>query len=167
MSVDYEEISQIINPSCSARNMKRPMSITVIGVIFIVAGCLAAIGIVYDLFNERMNFNFAVLMTPVGFGLLKGRLSSRGWAKFWIGLCSLVFGLLLVCYPFFSDSYSVTWFGQQLVGISRHAMAVGFPASFLLIAAWAWRCISSDSASSFFGCHMNNESKRGSHSTLH
>lgn len=140
--------------------MKRPLCITVIGAIFIIAGCLAACGIVYDLFHGRLNLNFAVLMTPVGFGLLRGRSSSRGWAKFWIGLFSLVFGLLLVCYPFFGDSYSVTWFDKQLVGVSRHAMAVGFPVFFLLIATWMWRSISSNSATSYFGRHLNRDAEQ-------
>ena len=140
--------------------MKRPISITVIGAIFIIAGCLAGCGIIYDLFHSRLNFNFAVLMMPVGFGLLKGRSSSRGWAKFWIGLFSLVIGLLLVCYPFFGDSYSVTWFDQQLVGIPRRVMAVGFPIVLLLLATWMWRSISSTSTALYFGCHINNNAEQ-------
>lgn len=141
--------------------MKRPISITVIGAIFIIAGCLAVCGIVYDLFHGRLNFNLAVLMAPVGFGLLSGRSSSRGWAKFWIGLFSLVSGLLLVCYPFFGDSYSVTWFDQQLVGIPRHALAIGFPIFFLLIAAWMWRCLSSISATLYFDRRINKDAEQG------
>lgn len=137
--------------------MKRPMCLTVIGTIFIIAGCLAACGIVYDLFHERLNLNFAVLMTPVGFGLLSGRSSSRGWAKSWIGLFSLVFGVFLVGYPFFGDSYSVTWFGQQLVGTARHAMAVGFPIFFLLIAVWMWRSMSSASATRYLDRHIHRD----------
>jgi len=140
--------------------MKRPISITVIGAIFIIAGCLAVCGIVYDLFHDHLNFNLAVLMVPVGFGLLRGRSSSRGWAKFWIGLFSLVSGMLLVCYPFFGDSYTVTWFDQQLVGISRHAMAIGFPIFFLLITAWMWRCISSTPATLYFDRRINQEAEQ-------
>ena len=94
-------------------------------------------------------------MIPVGLGLLKGRSSSRGWAKFWIGLFSLVIGLLLVCYPFFGDSYSVTWSGEQLRGFPRHAMAVGLPVVFLLIARWMWRCLSDPTNAPFFDDHKN------------
>jgi hypothetical protein len=72
--------------------MKRPTRITAIGTLFIIGGCVAAWEVIYDLFHSHVNLNFAVLMIPVGIGLLKGRASSRGWAKFWIGLFSLVFG---------------------------------------------------------------------------
>jgi len=130
--------------------MRRPPSITVIGVIFIIAGCLAAWEIVYDLFHDHLNLNFAVLMIPVGIGLLKGRSSSRRWAKFWIGLASLMIGLLLVAYPFFGDSYSVTWFDKPLVGIPRHAMVIGFPIVLLVIARLMWRSLTSPSVAPFF-----------------
>ena len=109
--------------------------------------------IVYDLFHDRLNLNFGVLMIPVGLGLLKGRSSSRGWAKFWIGLFSLVIGLLLVCYPFLGGSYSVTWSGEQLLGFPRHVMAVGFPVVFLLIARWMWRCLSDPANAPFYDDH--------------
>lgn len=146
-------------PYLNLLKMKRPTSITVIGAIFILAGCLAAWQIVYGLFHDHLYLNFSVLMIPVGFGLLKGRSSSIGWAKFWIGLFSLIFGLLLFCYPFFGDSYSVTWFEDQLVGFPRHVVAVGFPIVFLLIASWMWRRLTGPSNSPFFNDHRNQNAQ--------
>jgi hypothetical protein len=157
--------------------MKRPTCITVIGVIFIIAGSHAAWGIVKNLFHHRLNLNFAVFMIPNGFGLLlirhyesascslsegrklmfyhdapliRGLSSSRMWAKFWIGLLSLVVGVLLVLYPFFGNSYSVTWLNEQMVGVPRHAVAIGFPIVFLSFTTLMWRSLSSPSAAPFF-----------------
>ena len=141
--------------------MKRPTRIKVIGAIFIIAGCLAAWEIGYDLLHDHLNLNFSVLMIPVGMGLLKGRSSSRGWAKFWIGLFSLVIGALLVFYPFFGDSYSITWFDQELAGFHRHAMAIGFPIIFLLIAWWMWRSLSLPSVAPFFDDFRNTNAEQG------
>jgi hypothetical protein len=140
--------------------MKRPLCITIIGVIFIITGCLTAWDIIADLFRNRLNLNFGVLMAPVGFGLLRGRSSSRGWAKFWIGLFSIGCGLLLVCYPFFGDSYSVTWLGdEQLLGFSRYAMVIGFPTAFLICAWFMWRSLSSSSVAPFFDDYMKQNAE--------
>lgn len=130
--------------------MKRPTSVTLIGTVFIIAGCLSAAQMVYGLLHHAWNLNFAVLMAPVGFGLLKGRASSRLWAKLWIGLISLMFGLLLICYPFFGDTYTVAWPEEQLTGFQRHAVAVGLPTVILLIAWWMWRSLTSPSATAYF-----------------
>ena len=142
------------------QKMKRPTSITVIGAIFILAGCLAAWQIVYGLFHDHLYLNFSVLLVPVGLGLLKGRSSSVGWAKFWIGLFSLISLLLLICYPFFADSYSVTWLDDQLVGFRRHVMAVGFPIVFLSIAFWMWRRLTDPSNLRFFNNHKNQKAQQ-------
>ncbi len=122
--------------------MKRPTSITIIGALFVIGGVLAACGIIYDLFNDHLNINFAVLMIPVGFGLLKGRSSSRRWARFWIGLFSLICAVLLICYPFFSDSYSVAWFDTELEGMWRHVIAICSPVIFLIAGVWMWKALS-------------------------
>jgi hypothetical protein len=130
--------------------MTRPTSITIIGIIFIIAGCLTTIDVIYKLFHDHLYINLAVLMIPAGIGILKGRSSSRGWAKFWIGLFSLILGLLLVLYPFYGDSYSVTWFHNELAGTPRHIMAIMFPAVILSLAYWMWRCLSATSSAPFF-----------------
>jgi hypothetical protein len=120
-----------------------------------IGGCLAAWEVIYGLFHSHVNLNFGVLMIPVGIGLLNGRASSRGWAKFWIGLFSLVFGGLLVFYPFFGGSYSVKWFDEEMTGGQRHAVAIGVPIIFLLIARWMWRSLSLPSVAPFFDDFRN------------
>lgn len=136
--------------------MKRPTSITLTGVLFIIGGFLAVCGIIYDLLHDHLNLNFAVLMMPVGFGLLKGRSSSRRWARFWIGLFSLVSAILLICYPFFGDSYSVSWFDTELEGTSRHIMAIGMPIVLLLGGVWMWKALSHP----FLEDHQNQKAEQ-------
>jgi hypothetical protein len=130
--------------------MKRPISITIIGIFFVIGGLMAGIDIIRGLFNDHLNLNFGVLWVPVGFGLMKGRSSSRGWAKWWIGLFSLVIGGLLAFYPFFGDSYTVSWFGQPVIGTEKHFLAIGLPIAFLLVARWMWKCLDSQENAPFF-----------------
>ena len=132
------------------QKMKRPTRITFIGILFIVGGGLAAWEILADLFRNRVNLNFGVLMLPVGIGLLNGKASSRKWAKFWIGLFSVVIGGFLIFYPFFGNSYSVSWFDNELTGFPRHVMAVGFPIVVPLVARWMWRSLSLPAVAPFF-----------------
>jgi uncharacterized membrane protein HdeD (DUF308 family) len=145
--------------------MKRPTRITIIGALFMIGGCLAAWEVINDLFHSHVNLNFGVLMIPVGIGLLKGRASSRGWTKFWIGLFSLVFGGLLVFYPFFGDSYSVEWFDEEITGSQRHAVAIGVPIIFLLISRWMWRSLSLPSAAPFFDDFKTPMHNKSAHPT--
>lgn len=130
--------------------MKRPVCITIIGILFVISGLWTGFEIVRDLFNDRLNLNFGVLMAPVGFGLMKGRSSSRGWARFWIILFSLVFGGLLIFYPFYGDSYKISCFGQPVTGTLRHFYAVGFPTALLLMARWMRMCLASPKYAPFF-----------------
>jgi hypothetical protein len=132
------------------QKMTRPTSITIIAWIFIILGSLSVCSLIYGLFNDRMNLDFSVLMIPIGIGLLKSRSSSRGWAKFWIGLFSFVLGLLLILYPFLGDSFSLRWFDKELMGFSRHAMAIGFPIVFLSLARWMWIHLTSPATLPFF-----------------
>jgi hypothetical protein len=130
--------------------MKRPVGITIIGILFIISGLWTGFEIVRDLFGDRVNLNLGVLMAPVGFGLIRGRSSSRGWAKFWIGSFSLVLGGLLIFYPFYGDSYRISCFGQPVTGELRHFYAVGSSIAFLLIARWMWKCLVSKNNAPFF-----------------
>ena len=96
-------------------------------------------------------------MLPVGIGLLKGRSSSLHWAKFWIGLFSLLFASLLVFYPFLNDINSARWFDKELVGLSRHIIVIGPLLLCLVVAGWFWRTLSSSSTKLFFSnCKKSN-----------
>ena len=66
--------------------MKRPVGITIIAILFILSGAWSGFEMIQDLYLGRFDINFGVLTIPVGIGLFIGRSSSRGWAKFWIGL---------------------------------------------------------------------------------
>ena len=53
--------------------MKRPTSISVISVLFLIVGAVAGFQILNSLFNNNLYLDSGVLMIPVGLGLLKGR----------------------------------------------------------------------------------------------
>lgn len=139
--------------------MKRPIGITIIATLFVSAGLWAGFEIINGLFNNRLSLNLGVLMAPVGFGLMKGRSSSRGWAKFWIGSSSFLIGGVLVFYPFVGDSWTVSWLGKPVTGTEREFLAFGFPIAFLLMARWMWKCLVSKETAPFFDdfCQPNAE----------
>jgi len=137
--------------------MTRPTSITIIAAIFILLGSLSAFALIYGLFHDALNINFTILMIPVGFGLLKGRSSSRGWAKFWIGLFSICSAILLLLYPFIGDSMNVSWLGEEIFGYARLFIAVGFPIIFLLSSRWMWRRLTSTDILPFFDDYHKQE----------
>lgn len=64
-------------------NMKIPNRVLIIGILFCIAGATAIYAVISDLMRSHINVNFAVLMLPVGIGLLKGKARSQWWAGFW------------------------------------------------------------------------------------
>jgi len=143
--------------------MKRPASITAIGSIFIIAGSLSGVEIIYDLFHGKLNLNFAVLMLPVGIGLMKGKASSRTWARVWIGLFVAIAALLLAAYPFMGDQYSVTWYAGQLQGVERHLAITGLSLLFIIPGVIMWRLLSSANAAHFFDDHTKPQADTERH----
>ncbi len=141
--------------------MKRPLGITLIGSLFILGGGLALFGVVWDLSHRRLNLNFTALMIPVGIGLLKGRSSSRSWAKFWIGFFVLLLSALLLAYPFFSESYHVRFGHEELHGAMRHIMAVAIPILLILPGVIAWKYLRSRKLDSFFGEFTGDVPRQG------
>lgn len=130
--------------------MKRPTSITIIAVLFIISGIWAGLEILYGFFNDSININFALFMAPIGFGLLKGRASSRSWAKFWVGLGILMLSIMLILFPFMGNTLTVSWFGQPVNGSHRYLIALGLPIAFLLVNIWIWKCLTSPKNAPFF-----------------
>ncbi|RYD49041.1 MAG: hypothetical protein EOP85_02385, partial [Verrucomicrobiaceae bacterium] len=63
-----------------------PKRILIIGILFCLNGLAAGWDMVSAPFENRFSLNLAVLMLPVGIGLLRGRDSSRRWANVWIVL---------------------------------------------------------------------------------
>lgn len=131
--------------------MKRPVGLTIIGVLFILGGAWALLKMVLELSHSRISLNFAVLMIPVGMGLLKGRSSSRFWAKFWVGFFVVIASGLLLAYPFSSESYHVTFGTKELHGAVRHIAAVMVPIVLILPGVFAWRYLRSRKLDTFFG----------------
>ena len=131
--------------------MKRPIGLTIIGFLFVLGGALALFEIVWDLSHRRLNLNFAALMIPVGIGLLKGRSSSRSWAKFWIGFFVVLLSALLLAYPFFSESYHIRFGHEELHGAMRHIVAVTIPILLILPGAFAWKYLRSRKLDASFG----------------
>lgn len=61
-----------------------PKRVLIIGALFCLAGVVAIWEVIEALFRSNINLNFAVLLLPVGIGLLRGRKRSQWWARFWI-----------------------------------------------------------------------------------
>jgi hypothetical protein len=75
-----------------------PKRITTIGLIFVVSGLLAIWGVFTGLAQNKISLDFAVLMLPVGIGLLRGKRSSQWWARFCIILGYFHLVLLIAIY---------------------------------------------------------------------
>ena len=131
--------------------MNRPTNITVAATLFLLLGVWAGYQIVMGLLASRINYNFNILMIPVGIGLLLGHSWSRGGAKFWIVVYAFACAAILMLYPFLGESYRVEIFGTTLSGYSKHVVAIGFAVLVLVIARWMWKALSSSEASLFFG----------------
>jgi len=119
--------------------LPRPLGLTIVGWLFVLSGVSTALGMVWGLFHGSINLNLAVLMWPVGAGLLRGRSSSISWARFWTGLGIFGCSLILLVYPFAGDSLRVRLFSSELHGIARHTVAVVLPSLFIVLGVWTWR----------------------------
>jgi hypothetical protein len=95
-----------------------PKRIIAIGLLFVICGLLAIWDVIAGLAHSKFNLNFAVLMLPVGIGLLRGKKSSQWWARFWIILGYCAMGLLILLAIAEPQSVYATWFGTQVRGPS-------------------------------------------------
>jgi len=127
----------------------RPRSLTFLAWIFILFGASAVWKMVDALLSNSVSINFAVLMIPVGFGLLKGRASSVMWAKVWIGLFAALMVVLAVGYVLWGDSYHVHLFHQELYGIQRHLMAALSSFVILGLCLLGWKILVSTAVRAF------------------
>ncbi|WP_395748988.1 hypothetical protein [Prosthecobacter sp.] len=131
--------------------MKRPLGITILGVLFILGGVSALYKMAQQLSHGRVNINAAVLMIPVGIGLLRGRWSSRFWAKVWVGFFVALASAALLAYPFFSESFHVSFGREELHGPMRHMAAVALPLLLIIPGVFAWKYLRSHKIDAFFG----------------
>jgi hypothetical protein len=130
--------------------MNRPTGITVIGILFIIFGSIAAIEMLGGLSGPNRTINIGALGIPIGIYLLKGSANARWWAKLCIVLGAIFFGALLLGYPFFGRSYNVTWLGRPAFGMTRHLVAIGLPLCFLLVYRLVWKYLTTPEADLFF-----------------
>ncbi len=130
--------------------MKRPIGLTIIGALFILVGASALFELVQDLMHRRISLNFAVLMIPVGIGLLKGRASSRSWAKFWIGLFLLVVTTFAIAYWVVPERFHVSLGSEEAHGMMRHVIAVTIPALLIVAGVSCWKYLSNQKLDAFF-----------------
>lgn len=127
-----------------------PKRILLIGLLFCLGGVGAIWVILADLFASRINVNFAVLLFPVGGGLLRGKRSSQWWAGFWIILGYIICALLLVIALVSPDAAYVTWFQREIRGPEAVPSVVAIGILFLLLFAALHMLLYSEKASSYF-----------------
>ena len=111
--------------------MKRPLSITIIGMTLLLLGLYVGLVMVMEALPHRFFLTFAVLMIPVSIGLLRGRPASVFWARgsiVLVGLCSA--GIVL---RFISGTHHA----------SAPGLSVQFVAAFvlLILSPFAWRSL--------------------------
>jgi hypothetical protein len=73
-----------------------------VGALFCVAGVLALFEIIYSFSQNRINLNFAVLLLPIGIGLLMGKSGARWWARI-----SIYIGYLLLAISVLTAIFSI------------------------------------------------------------
>ena len=93
-----------------------PKRILIIGILFCLGGALAILEVVSDLFRSHVNLNFAVLLLPVGIGILKGKKSSQWWGRFWIILGYIACGLLAGASIIWPENVTANGLGREIRG---------------------------------------------------
>ncbi len=133
--------------------MKRPMRLTVIASLFILAGTWAVLKFFYSLLDHRIIFNFSMLMIPIGLGMLRGKRDSVWWAKALVVLSSLFVLWMLLRYPFAEASYHVHFFGRELHGIARVVMVLVVSGVLLSLSGIAWIILNSKPVRAYVDAH--------------
>ncbi|GAA5495982.1 hypothetical protein Rhal01_02163 [Rubritalea halochordaticola] len=93
-----------------------PKRLAIVGTLYILAGLAAIWSIISQLMNSHVNFNLAILMLPVGIGLLNGKASSRGFAIFWVVLGYIGCALVALFGFFFPEDLTFTSGGEIIYG---------------------------------------------------
>ncbi len=106
--------------------------------------------VISDLLRSRITLNFAVLLLPVGIGLIRGRSRSRWWASFWIVLgyigCALLIGVAVVS----PQNVSSTWFGHEFSGSDAVPYAIVGSICLALLFYFVHRLLYSPKADAYF-----------------
>jgi len=107
-----------------------PKRVLIIGLLFVISGMLSVWSMIEAATHSRIYLNFGVLLLPVGVGLLRGRVSSQWWARFWIILGYIVLVLQvgeIIAHP---QNAWFSWFGSVIRGSRSIPYAIVFSALF-------------------------------------
>ena len=127
-----------------------PRRILLIGIVYCLAGLLAAWDIITGAFESRLSLNFMVLLLPVGYGLLRGKSRSRWWARFWLilgyGFC-LLFAAVALIEP---QKMSAYWIEHRVRGDDAVPWVLLSATALLFAFVFCHRMLYSDKANRFF-----------------
>jgi len=133
--------------------MKRPLSLVIVAVLFILAGVAAAWDVVSSLFHSRVSFNFCVLMLFAGIGLLRFK---RGWrtcalAFVWVFFAGAFLGLgVLIFSP---ESWTIGLFGSESTAAQRPVIPWLFLICLILLSLWVYRTLTRRDIRRLFGLY--------------
>ena len=127
-----------------------PKRILIIGILFCLGGLLAIWEVASDLFRSHINLNFAVLMLPVGIGILKGKKSSQWWARFWIILGYIGCGLLVLASLAFPENVSADFMGNEIKGTQAVPYTIAGAILFTALFVYMHRLLYSEIAQAYF-----------------
>lgn len=120
--------------------MTRPLSLTFVSVLFILAGAYAALNIVADFIRGSININLAVICLFIGFGLLR---LHPGWR-----ICALVFlwffflsAVLAAGIDVFGDSAQVALFELELTRTELRLVAIVVDGLLAALLCWMYRVL--------------------------
>ncbi len=127
-----------------------PKRILIIGLIFCFGGASAIWDVISDLSRSHINLNFAVLLLPVGVGLLRGRSRSQWWARFWIILGYIVCAVLIGAAVISPQNVSASWYDRDLRGPEAVPYVIAGSICLALLLYFVHRLLYSPRADAYF-----------------
>jgi len=126
--------------------MEKPLSVTIIGIIFLILGFLAAVEVIMALAETRISINIGLCLGFVGYGLLKLKASSRKWAIRW-----LVFGyiaLFIMLALLLSGNAKI--YGEAMTATSQYILGIALIGFIYALMGWAHSILSQPDIVSIF-----------------
>lgn len=121
-------------------NTKRPLPLTIVAWLFIIAGIFSAWEMVSGLWQGRLSLNLGVLFIFLGRGLLRLRPAAHTWALGVVVLGWLLLVVVVITGGIFN--YGVVRFGDTIVtGWQRLLTLLGFVVIYGALLAWVTRVL--------------------------